>query len=225
MTMSPSSLDASQFYTEDSTHMNISRHAMIRALVSFLAVPEGSKMEPSNAVNQQQATATAALPLPTTATCSYHEPPPRVDYSVNPSVFGKILRGELPAIVFDESPNILAFQDRTPKAPVHSLVIPKQFIPTVASLTKKDLPILQEMHETALSLLQRYQPEAFANDDYILCFHLPPFNSVDHLHLHVLAPASNMNWIYRHGKYQAGTFWCADEATVRQRLQQNKKPM
>lgn len=127
---------------------------------------------------------------------------------------------------FEESPdNILAFEDRSPKAQFHALVIPKRYIPTVASLTPDDLSLLQEMRQTGLSLLELHQPEALARNDFILCFHLPPFNSVDHLHLHVLAPASKMNILWRFGKYQTGTMWCADEATVRTRLSEGKKPM
>lgn len=199
-----------------------SRQAMIRAFVSLLAIPESSKMEPpSNTLDSSSPPTT----LPTTGTSQYHEPPLGVDYSRNPSVFGKILRGELPAIVYEETPQLLAFEDRTPRAKFHALVIPKRYIPTVKSLTTNDLAILQEMREMANDLLQQYQPEAFENDDYILCFHLPPFNSVNHLHLHVLAPASEMPFWYRFGKYQVGTRWCSDEATVRQRLEQGKSAM
>lgn len=188
---------------------------MIRALISLLAVPELAKMEPSK----------MPPPISTSAARQYHEPPPGVDYSQNPSVFGKILRGEIPAIVYDESPHVLAFQDRSPKAQFHALVIPKRYIPTVESLTPSDLPTLQEIKEAAVLLLQQYEPSALENNDFILCFHLPPFNSVDHLHLHVLAPASKMNFLWRFGKYQTGTRWCADESSVRNRLKKGKKPM
>jgi diadenosine tetraphosphate (Ap4A) HIT family hydrolase len=201
--------------------MNVTRQAMIRALVSLLAVAEASKMEPSNIM--PTTSKTESKPAPTEALSQYHEPPPGVDYSTNPSVFGMILRGELPAIVYDESPNVLAFRDRTPKAKFHALVVPKQFIPTVASLTQENLRILEEMRETVVPLLQQYEPRAFTDDDYVLCFHLPPFNSVDHLHLHVLAPASKMNFIWRFGKYRTGTIWCADEAHIRNRLKEGKK--
>lgn len=69
-----------------------------------------------------------------------------------------------------------------------------------------------------LDLLQQYQPEALAAEDYILCFHIPPFNSVDHLHLHVLAPASEMNWVYREIKYKCGARWCTSDLEVIERL-------
>ena len=67
-----------------------------------------------------------------------------------------------------------------------------------------DIQLIQNMRQMGLDLLQQYQPEALAAEDYILCFHIPPFNSVDHLHLHVLAPASEMNWVYREIKYKYG---------------------
>ena len=42
------------------------------------------------------------------------------------NVFARILRGELPAKKVYEDAAVLAFNDITPKAPVHVLVIPKQ---------------------------------------------------------------------------------------------------
>ena len=155
------------------------------------------------------------------ATCIYHEPPPgsiSSDYSDNPSVFGKILNGELPCRTYSESTELLAFQDRSPKAKLHALVIPKRYIQNVYSLTYNDAKLVQDMRDMGLDLLQKYQPESLEEKDYILCFHIPPFNSVDHLHLHVLAPASEMNWIYRYGKYRCGARWCSSDLEVIERL-------
>ena len=66
--------------------------------------------------------------------------------------------------------------------------------------------------------MEKQQPQALVDDDYILCFHIPPFNSVDHLHLHVLAPASEMNYLYRYGKYNTGARWCIGALEVIERL-------
>ena len=74
------------------------------------------------------------------------------------------------------------------------------------------------MREMGLELLEKQQPQAFETNDYILCFHIPPFNSVDHLHLHVLAPASEMNWVYHNGKYNCGMRWCTSDLDVIERL-------
>lgn len=154
------------------------------------------------------------------ATCMYHEPPPEVaiDYSDNPSVFGQILNGSLPSRNYKETTELLAFRDRSPKAALHALVIPKRFIPDVYSLTPDDVQLVQDMRQMGLDLLEELLPQAFTKNDYILCFHIPPFNSVDHLHLHVLAPASQMNTVYRYGKYNCGLRWCISDLEVIERL-------
>lgn len=41
------------------------------------------------------------------------------------NVFAKILRGEIPCAKVYEDDHVLAFDDITPQAPVHTLVIPK----------------------------------------------------------------------------------------------------
>ena len=127
--------------------------------------------------------------------------------------------------MFEESTQLLAFQDRTPRAKLHGLIIPKAFIPNVLSLTSNDMVLLTEMQKMAHDLLQQYEPEAYRNQDYILCFHIPPFNSVDHLHLHILAPASEMSWHYRYTKYLVGTRWCTSFQDVVIRLGIGKGPV
>ena len=138
-------------------------------------------------------------------------------------MFGDILRGELSASVYAESDTLLAFRDRWPRAPLHGLVIPKRFVRSVRNLSPDrtdDLNTVMEMKEMALAIIKEEQPEAFIEEDYMLCFHIAPFNSVDHLHLHVLAPASSMGFIYRHGKYKNRTIWCAGVDDVIGRLEQ-----
>ena len=170
----------------------------------------------------------------------YHEPPPSYMnessaissddyYSNNPSVFGKILRGEIPSRTYVESTELLAFRDISSKAPLHALIIPKRYVKSVYSLRASDseedenndsgIELIQSMRQMGLDLIEQQLPEAFAKNDYKLCFHIPPFNSVDHLHLHVLAPASEMSWLYRDVKYNCGAIWCTSDLEVIERLQ------
>lgn len=60
----------------------------------------------------------------------------------NPTIFGKILRGEIPCNKVYEDEHILAFHDIMPKAKVHVLVIPKKRILSVATATKEDAALL-----------------------------------------------------------------------------------
>jgi diadenosine tetraphosphate (Ap4A) HIT family hydrolase len=144
------------------------------------------------------------------------------DYQDNPTVFGKILRGEIGCSELDETPNVLAFEDIHPRADLHALVIPKRYIPTVFDLTPDDLDLLEEMRDTALRVLRSNQPEAYRSGDFRLVFHVPPYNSVNHLHLHVLAPASKMRWFYTWIKYNPRTRWCTDWAAVVHRLERGE---
>lgn len=155
-------------------------------------------------------------------------------YANNPTVFGRILDGKIPTRTYVESAELLAFRDKSPHAPFHALVIPKRHVKNVYSLRgisphsegggehksedSNDIQLIQNMRQMGLDLLEQHQPKALASEDYILCFHIPPFYSVDHLHLHVLAPASEMNWAYREIKYKCGARWCTSDVEVIERL-------
>ena len=188
--------------------------------------------EANNGGSEQAVTSTA----PTTSTpqlvASYHKPPSSSEegtddyYKNNPTVFGQILRGEIPTVMVAETNDLLMFQDIHHRAPMHDLIIPKQYIPSVFELDKSNLPLLYEMRDLALQKLQQKQPVAFRNKDYRLVFHVPPFNSVDHLHLHVVAPASQMTLFRRFIKYSPRDYrWCVSLETVLSRLQQGKTPV
>ena len=123
--------------------------------------------------------------------------PETYDYDSNPTVYGKILRGELKTRFLLETERFVLFEDIMPRAPLHALIIPKQLIRSVEELDESHVSMLCGMHIRAHKLLREKLPEAYKNGDYKLCFHIPPLNSVDHLHLHVLAPASQMSTVSR----------------------------
>jgi diadenosine tetraphosphate (Ap4A) HIT family hydrolase len=138
----------------------------------------------------------------------------------NPTVFGAILRGELPAVCLAETDRLLAFLDRYPKAPFHALVIPKRFLPSVFDLTQADLPMLYDMKAMAEQVLEE---RGYPLSDSRLVFHVPPFNSVQHLHLHVLAPASEMGWHAALLEYPPSeTRRCTRYASVVSRLERGR---
>jgi histidine triad (HIT) family protein len=49
-------------------------------------------------------------------------------------LFCKIVAGEIPAEIVHDGPQVLAFQDVNPQAPVHVLVIPKRHVAEVGEL-------------------------------------------------------------------------------------------
>jgi histidine triad (HIT) family protein len=60
----------------------------------------------------------------------------------NSTIFGKILRGEIPADKVYEDDYILAFRDIQPKAKIHILVIPKKCISDLRVASVEDKEIL-----------------------------------------------------------------------------------
>lgn len=75
------------------------------------------------------------------------------------TVFGKIIKGELPAEKVFENERILAIKDLYPVAPVHILIIPKKEIVNLQALSPEDLPLLSEIGEIAQKLAKEFQIE------------------------------------------------------------------
>jgi len=72
------------------------------------------------------------------------------------TIFGKIIRGELPAEKVFENERVLAIKDLYPVAPVHILIMPKKEISDLQSMTSKDLPLLSEIGEIAQTLAKTF---------------------------------------------------------------------
>lgn len=103
--------------------------------------------------------------------------------SENNTIFGKILRGEIPCKKVFEDDDVLAFHDINPVAEVHFLIIPKKFIPTLADSTPTDAPLLGKM----LALAPVLAREQGLNDGFRTAINTGRMGRQDvyHLHIHV----------------------------------------
>ncbi|XP_057860098.1 bifunctional adenosine 5'-phosphosulfate phosphorylase/adenylylsulfatase HINT4 isoform X3 [Cryptomeria japonica] len=90
------------------------------------------------------------------------------------------------AKVLHQDDKVYAIEDIKPAALRHYLIIPVDHIATVRNLQrrKEDYALVEHMLKIGQSLLQRDAPGAL---QYRFGFHQPPFNSVNHLHLHCFA--------------------------------------
>jgi histidine triad (HIT) family protein len=75
------------------------------------------------------------------------------------TIFGKIIKGELPAEKVFENDRILAIKDIHPVAPVHLLIIPKKEIANLQSMGPEDYPLMAEIVEVAKSLAKQFNVE------------------------------------------------------------------
>jgi len=85
-----------------------------------------------------------------------------------------------------ENERVYVIMDMKPDAQHHYLVIPKDPIGNVKTLDKTNLPLVQEMEIVGRDFLAQIST-LDATSKTALGFHLPPFNSIEHLHMHVLA--------------------------------------
>ena len=100
------------------------------------------------------------------------------------NVFAKILRGELPAHKVYEDDKTFAFLDIMPRAPGHTLVIPKAAARTILDIEPDDLAHLIK----ATQAIARAAVTVFAADGLtIQQFNEPAGGQiVFHLHIHVI---------------------------------------
>ncbi len=104
-------------------------------------------------------------------------------YDTN-NIFAKILRGELPAHKVFEDDKVLSFLDIMPRAPGHTLVIPKSAARTIFDIEADDLAHLVK----ATQRVARAAMKVFAADGLtIQQFNEPASGQVVfHLHVHVI---------------------------------------
>ncbi|XP_056150592.1 adenosine 5'-monophosphoramidase HINT3-like [Lampris incognitus] len=120
------------------------------------------------------------------------------------------------AEVIGKNDELVCFRDICPAAPHHYLVVPRQHILSCFSLQPQHIGLVEKMADMGRAALH---DQGITNmKDIRLGFHKPPYTSVDHLHLHVLAPASQISdrWIH---KFRPGTHKFVTEEDLRNVLQ------
>jgi histidine triad (HIT) family protein len=107
------------------------------------------------------------------------------------TIFGKIIRREIPADIVYEDDLCLAFRDVNPQAPTHVLVIPKKEIARLADAQPEDQALIGHL----LLAANRIARELGVEDAYRVVVNngAGAGQSVFHLHLHILA-GRPMRW-------------------------------
>ncbi|MDR2873086.1 MAG: histidine triad nucleotide-binding protein [Xanthomonadaceae bacterium] len=109
--------------------------------------------------------------------------------SDNDTIFGKIIRREIPATIVYEDDEILGFNDVSPQAPAHVLFIPKNtVIPTLDDAEPGDAALLGRLMLAAAEYARR---QGFHQNGYRVVMNCreDAGQTVFHLHLHLLAGA------------------------------------
>jgi len=102
-------------------------------------------------------------------------------------LFCRIARREIPSTPVYEDEEFFAFRDIAPKAPTHVLVVPKKHLARLSEASPSDAPLLAR-----LFLVLAAVAKAERAVDYRLVVNngADAGQSVDHLHVHLLAGRS-----------------------------------
>lgn len=107
-------------------------------------------------------------------------------------IFCQIAAGEdEEAEIMKKSEELVCFRDIDPAAPHHFLVVPTEHIRDGLSLHRGHAGLVKRMAQMGVAVLRDQGVTDMTN--VRLGFHKPPYISVNHLHLHVLAPASQIS--------------------------------
>jgi histidine triad (HIT) family protein len=100
------------------------------------------------------------------------------------NIFAKILRGEFPCYKVFENDHVLAFLDIMPRAPGHTLVIPKAPARNILDIAAEDYAqVARASHTVAAAAMQAFKADGIT---------VQQFNEaaggqvVFHLHMHVM---------------------------------------
>jgi len=110
----------------------------------------------------------------------------------NDCLFCKIANDEIPAKIVYRDDEVIAFEDISPQAPFHVLIIPRRHISTLNDTQVGDETLLGSLIRRAVTIADEH---GHARDGYRTVFNCNrgAGQSVFHIHLHLLA-GRNMTW-------------------------------
>ncbi len=102
------------------------------------------------------------------------------------TLFEKIAAGEIPVRMIHETPDLIAFHDVNPQAPVHALIVPRRPIARIAAALPDDAELLGKLLLAAPEVA-RLLGVAESGFRIVINNGAHAGETVPHLHLHLLA--------------------------------------
>ncbi|POM76426.1 HIT-like protein [Phytophthora palmivora] len=160
--------------------------------------------------------------------------------------FCEILQSGDEAFLYEDE-DVVVFRPLAPVVVSHILVVPRRHIRNVNKLTPADAELLRHMREVAAMVLREmprpavmlapskaerahditedHTDEDDTESDFKFAFHSPPFNSIDHVHMHAFRTRDGRFGCVGSIKYRTETWWCRsfDEVMTRLSLRNRKE--
>ncbi|WP_415887214.1 histidine triad nucleotide-binding protein [Neptuniibacter sp. QD37_6] len=107
-------------------------------------------------------------------------------------LFCKIINKEIPAEIIYEDEHVIAFNDISPQAPTHALIIPRKHIATLNDISAEDTEIVGHMVKTAGTIAKQLGIDESGYRTVFNC-NSDGGQTVYHIHLHLLG-GKPMGW-------------------------------
>jgi diadenosine tetraphosphate (Ap4A) HIT family hydrolase len=107
-------------------------------------------------------------------------------------IFCKIAEGKIPAKVIYEDDLAVAFEDISPQAPVHTLVIPRKHISTLLDMEDGDRELVGHLFKVAADLARQKGVDE-GGFRLVMNTNADAGQTVFHVHLHLLG-GRRMSW-------------------------------
>ncbi|CAI5732239.1 unnamed protein product [Hyaloperonospora brassicae] len=157
------------------------------------------------------------------------------DGQVHSCRFCEILRTTAEPLLYQDE-HVVVFRPLRPIVPSHVLIVPRTHIRNVNRLAATHRGLLARMHHVAKMVLTR-EFEAKTEPECVglqlgelkdihgpthrihYTFHVPPFNSIDHVHMHAFLDDPSSLGCYGRLKYRTTSWWCRSYDQVMTRLE------
>lgn len=100
-------------------------------------------------------------------------------------IFCNIIKGEIPSVKVYENEYVYAFNDISPVAPVHVLIIPKQHISSINDLTEENASVVSKMYIAAAEIAKQLGVDQSGYRVITNCGEAAG-QTVQHIHFHLL---------------------------------------
>lgn len=129
-------------------------------------------------------------------------------------IFCKIIHGKAEGEKIFQDDDVTCIKDINPASTHHYLILPNRHIRNAKELKPEDAELYDKIISTVNAIIEKQGLDPAATRTG---FHWPPFNTVHHLHLHVISPIRNMN-MARKMMFKPNTPWFVSTDYVRSRI-------
>ncbi|XP_018053809.1 PREDICTED: histidine triad nucleotide-binding protein 3-like isoform X2 [Atta colombica] len=123
---------------------------------------------------------------------------------VSNCIFCKIIRNEESGEKIYEDEDVTCIKDINPVSTHHYLIIPNKHIPNAKTLQPEDSELFNKIVAAVDVISEKMNLDPASTRTG---FHWPPFNTVHHLHLHVISPIEKMNGIRKLMFPKPNNYW------------------